>query len=711
MMQNRFRAASSIRDGMKSLKIPQIAAYVFLLFCIAKAIHAAEESRPGFKDALVEIDTIFKAKPGLEAVRHWTSSTRGSVRLVGYIQKLSLKTDAMFDVLVDGKTIWNRKLNTTDSIRHGFDIIAYDLNPASKIDFRVVAGSKPVRVSMSFQIVLEPFISRWKPDLLTGYPTWSEDEKKGLRKKGQEILQQIRKASKMKHRKIVIPSGDYLFHANWSHASTLKGLADLEIIANDVTFWFEPPIVHALLFENCRNVTVRGLTIDFTIPCWSQARITEIDRKNKTIHAILMKGYEPRGEKGSPETSGERKLIFYNANGGFINHRHTRGDWKLSDDKASITYSNIRVSGIPDKLKIGDYAVSPILTGAALRSKNCARMHFEDVNIWSSPGMAVYESGGAGGNVYKRVRATRRPHTNRLQAFGADIFHLTNTDRGPTLDRCEMAYGADDNLNIHGSFGRVVKRLDDRRYYLQGAYDTGDTIEFRDFKSVNILGLAKVVSAKNTPDGPSLPINDKYEAKGEFLVELEKPLELPPLSIVVLDGKQSAAGFVLRNCWLHDNFQRTLINGSPGGIIENNTLQNVGHGICIQFETWGPWMEGPFARDLVVRNNRFLDSPPDDALISVSMYPPGGGSNRRRFKAKPVTNMTIVGNYFGRTSGTPLNIHNVDGLKIHGNSIDHPVEAPIPTGLDNASIVNWLYLQDCENVSIQKNQAPANTGN
>jgi hypothetical protein len=322
-------------------------------------------------------------------------------------------------------------------------------------------------------------------------------------------------------------------------------------------------------------------------------------------------------------------------------------------------------------------------------------MRFENVNIWSSPGIAVNERGGAGGHIYNRVRATRRPHTNRLHAFGADVFHLAGTDRGPTLDRCESAYGADDNLNIHGSFGRVVKRLDELRYFVQGAYEVGDTIEFRDWKSVELLGIAKVVSVADAPDVPSLAINDRYTARGEFLVELDKPLELPPLSLVVLDGKRSAAGFVLRNCWLHDNFQRTLINGSPGGLIENNTLQNVGMGICVQFETWGPWMEGPFARDLVIRNNRFIDAPPDGAAITVSMHPPGGGSNRRRFLARPVTNLSIAGNYFGRTEGIPVSIHNVDGLRIEGNRVD----------TDRS---NWLYLQDCANVTVEGNQTVGN---
>ena len=43
----------------------------------------------------------------------------------------------------------------------------------------------------------------------------------------------------------------------------------------------------------------------------------------KSIRAELMPGYEPLDEFGKPETAGERKLIFYDSSGRFINHRHT----------------------------------------------------------------------------------------------------------------------------------------------------------------------------------------------------------------------------------------------------------------------------------------------------------------------------------------------------------------------------------------------------
>jgi hypothetical protein len=678
--------------------------HVLMGFLPVMVIGAERVDVGDFDDSLAKISATLEATPSQQAARVWTASYGGSVRLVGSLKKLSMKGEAEVDIQVDGHSIWRKKLSADDSIRHGFDVTAYDLCAGSKIHFRVMAREEPVGVQTAYQIVPEPFVSRWRANLPAGYPAWSEGHRTALLNKGQEILQKLRDASVAKVGKIVIPPGDYLFHADWSRASTLAGLENLEIVAEGVTFWFEPPLVHALLFEKCRKVTVRGLTIDFTIPCWFQAQVTEIDRVAKTLQATIVAGYEPRDAYGKPEVGGKRALMFYGADGRFINHRYSPGSWQLGEDGKTIVCRDIEISGIPGSLAAGDYVVGTLRTGAALRSVNCTEMRFEGVNIWSSPGMAVNESGGEGGHVYLRVRATRRPHTNRLQAFGADIFHLASADRGPILDRCELAYGADDNLNIHGSFGRVVQRIGEDKYYLEGSYAVGDSIEFRDQCSVEFLGIAKVVSIEPIANGPSVPISDTHQAKGEVRVELDKALELPPLSLVVLDGKRSAAGFVLRNCWLHDNFQRTLINGSPGGLIENNTLQNVGHGLMIQFETWGPWMEGPFARDLMVLGNRFLDSPPDGAALSVSMHTPCGGSPTRRFEARPVRNLTITDNYFARATSTPLIIHNVDGLKIQGNSIDYTADAPKHVGIDTTSGDNWLYLQDCVHIAVEGNQ-------
>lgn len=583
----------------------------------------------------------------------------------------------------------------------------------------------------------------WAGNLPSGYPDWDSQQAWEKRISGQTLLQEIREASAAGQKTFRVPAGDYLFNGDHSEQSTLSGLADLEILAEGATFWFEPPLRHGLLFDNCRNVTVRGLTIDFTMPCWFQAEILTVDPQNQALTATVMPGYEPINPLGKPESAGERACMFYDASGRFINHRHTPTKWWM--EEGGILHCVAGRFGLPAGLKPGDYIVGSLHTGMALRSNHCARMHYEAVNVWSSPGPAVWEGNGqvdlpehlrdtqdrknqeiqgrakTGGHLYKKVRATRRPETNRLHAFGSDIFHLVGSDLGPELNECELAYGSDDTFNIHGNFGRVVEAVDATHVYLQGEYAVGDRLEFRDFSSLELLGSAQVLQVKATPEGPSLPINESYRAQSEYRVQLDQPLNLPPLSLVVLDGKQSNEGFVVRNCWIHDDFQRSLINGSPKGLVENNLFENLGYGLCVQFETWGPWMEGPFARDLVIRGNHFVACAPEEPVIAVAMFPPG---KRKQWDAMPVSNLTIEDNFIDAASGFPLKIHNVDGLTIQNNHIQlTPLSKAIPRkdwcqlkdpacgwsqgSADTAR--HWLDLQDCANVVCRRNQLTRQT--
>ncbi len=629
--------------------------------------------------------TSFKADASFVPVRRWKPYRDGSVRLVGWLQKPSPAAGGVISVYADGDLVWSRTMAPADTIPHAFDIAVKDLKTTSEVDVMVVPHDEAdaVVVHWAAEIIEEPYLSSWRVDLPTGIPLFSEEQKATQRAEGQRVLELIREASRSGASRLIIPPGDYRFHADWSRASTLQDIRNLEIVAKGVTFWFEPPHVHGLLFRDCSNVTVRGLTIDFDPLPWFQARITEIDRDAKRITATVMQDYLPRNSGGELETSGRRACMFYDAAGNFVVHTHNPSDWRLLDDGGTMV---IDVRLIPAALETGGYVVGTLRTGAALRAQGCEGMLFEDINIWSSPGMAVNESGGAGGNVYRRVRATRRPHANRLHAFGADVFHLSSSDKGPTLDRCESAYGADDNLNIHGRFGRVRHRVGPMRYHLQGSYQPGDRISFYDDHSVDMLGEAVVVSVVPQPEGPPI-------------VELDTELELPENAKVVM-ARQSAAGFVVRNSWFHNNFQRTMINGAPGGLIENNTLQQVGHGLRVQFETWGPWMEGPFASDLVVRRNRFLTTPGIGANISVSMHPPGGGTNVRPRAAMPVKNMTIEDNYFSTPAGYAISVHNVDGLVVRGNVVDRPW----PKSPSEASEHKWLYLQTVNDAVVEDNE-------
>jgi len=96
---------------------------------------------PAFDDAIATIAATLRADAGQKATHRWTVETKGSVRLVGQLQKITPKAAAEIRVLADGEPIWKRVLREDDSIPYGCDILACDLSNGSTVDL-VVAADK-----------------------------------------------------------------------------------------------------------------------------------------------------------------------------------------------------------------------------------------------------------------------------------------------------------------------------------------------------------------------------------------------------------------------------------------------------------------------------------------------------------------------------------------------------------------------------------------
>jgi hypothetical protein len=548
---------------------------------------------------------------------------------------------------VNGKSRWQQTLSPENDVPHAFDILLYDLPEGANIDL-VVVGNAPVR--WKAQLLAEP-CTEFRPNLTIG-PVFSDSQKVAQRTAGADLLSQISVASAGGARNFVVPPGDYRFSGSEGSYPHLKDLNGITISAYGATFWFEPPLINGLEFDDCRNVTVKGLTLDCDPLPFFQARITAVNSAAGTVTAELMPGYDPG------ETGGRRTVSFYHPDGSYIRNRILGCTWSRRPDSDIVDIA-APAPGVSD----GDYLACVIRTGQQLRSINCGGMTFQDVNIYSGGGMAVYESGGPGGSRYLRVRCTRRPGTNRLHAFGADGFHFSGVGKGPLLDRCEGAYFADDEVNVHGQFGSIVSTIAPDHYLLScvnGSYFPGQRLDFWGFVELEPLGNAIVTAAQ------------KSSGDNTWDVMLSVKLVLPA-NVLIDTHQQTSGGYVIKNCWFHDTGQRFLINGAPNGVIENNTFQNIGGGISIHNESWNGYTEGAFPSGTLFARNRLLNTE-DGIMLTVN---PGGRSGRGIRRSLPIKNVTISGNYID-TAGPDIDADQTDGLKIEDNVFDHPFREIIP---------------------------------
>ena len=81
---------------------------------------------------------------------------------------------------------------------------------------------------------------------------------------------------------ITIPPGIYRITPQNQQHLYLKDLSDISIIADDVEM-ICTETTRAITFENCKNISLKGMAIDYDPLCFSQAVITKLAPDNSYI--------------------------------------------------------------------------------------------------------------------------------------------------------------------------------------------------------------------------------------------------------------------------------------------------------------------------------------------------------------------------------------------------------------------------------------------
>jgi len=577
-------------------------------------------------------------------------------------------------------------------------------------------------------------------------PVFTEAQKTRQWKAGGELVASLRQAAERGNRYVRVKPGNYRLPG--LTGVTLDGLHDLTIDAEDATFWIACDPVDALkaryglTFANCRNVRLKGAVIDADPLAFTQGTVVEINQPGNFIDMELNEGFPfpPDGYSGP--------LLLYRADGEFMPsdalfHEKSRlvegrrfrifprGDLgaKFRDPVLLRAYGD---SFVPRE---GDYCVLPFQSGVqpgrpssamvsyAISLENCDGLILEDVSIYCSPGIGILESGGQGGNVFRRVVMTRRPRTRRLFAMNAGGFHSRCAAKGALLDGCEIAHCGDDVANIHGFYGLVIHRYSPDRYAIAARFcrpfGPGRPLKFQDFFSVDSLGEAAIVRSDGISDPAILAKKDGVPARmgvqggydDPVAVTLDRGLPVDEGTLVDLGGFDSP-GFAVRNCFFHDSPGRGLVlNGPANGVIENNVWRNTHSGPVAHMES-GFSMEGPCPHDLVLRGNTIIpavspcprgpEQDPVQGSVYVGLVPRG----RYLRSAMPVYNIAIDGNWI---ENGPVVLAYVTRARVANNAIVEPCHYAARlgglAGLDyyGKPVMSAIYTTVCTDIEITGN--------
>lgn len=238
----------------------------------------------------------------------------------------------------------------------------------------------------------------------------------------------------------------------------------------------------------------------------------------------------------------------------------------------------------------------------------------------------------------------------------------------------------DDAINVHGTYLKVVKRIDDRtlvgRYAHEQAYGfewgrVDDEVQFVRSSTMELIGDSNVIESILPYDKPQI------EGAREFKITFKKPID-PAIS--------EKSGFGIENLtWtpevlfahniIRNNRARgTLFSTPRKTVVEYNFFDHTSGAAILLCGDCNGWFETGACRDVVIRKNRFVNALTNmfqftNAVISIYPEIPDLAHQQKYFHGGPGGGIVIEDNEFDTFDAPILYAKSVDGLIFHRNII------------------------------------------
>lgn len=238
----------------------------------------------------------------------------------------------------------------------------------------------------------------------------------------------------------------------------------------------------------------------------------------------------------------------------------------------------------------------------------------------------------------------------------------------------------DDAINVHGTYLKVVKRVDDRTLvgrYMHGqswGFEwgcPGDEVQFIRSKTMELVGKQnKIISIRPY---------DKEQTEGarEFLITFQEPVdqvinEQSGFGIENLTWTPEVlfSGNVIRN----NRARGSLFSTPRKTIVENNLFDHTSGAAILLCGDCNGWFETGACRHVIIRKNRFVNALTNlfqftNAVISIYPEIPDLKGQQQYFHGGPEGGIVIEDNEFETFDAPILYAKSVDGLVFRNNTI------------------------------------------
>jgi hypothetical protein len=419
----------------------------------------------------------------------------------------------------------------------------------------------------------------------------------------------------------------------------LQGAQDLVIEGAGTTLVFSDRNGTTWSFNSCRDITLRGFTIDYDPLPFVQGRITGRSEDGKTYEFTVADGYP--GLRAEDVRHYRQAYIF----------EPTETRWKpwvpdIYARKVEIVderNGRFIMGYVPthhELIAVGDRIVLTLRSGSAIRMNDCENVRLEDVTFLAAPGCAYLGRYMRGDNYYRYTIKPGPPPAGakqpRLISTCADGLNIAFATKGPTIEGCRFSFMGDDSVNLHGATFAVLGQETPTeilvawpysREFLASVIPSGSTVRRLNPGNFAVIAKANLISfepmQERKPEHLQM-INSVWPRQEQnrgtvFKLTLAEPLQVEAGDFLDVPAS-NAPDFVIRDCLFEDHRARGLRIMASHGVIERNTFRRLKMSAVTVGAEYEFWREAGWVEDVTIRNNTIEDVGRDGSIHSRGAY-------------------------------------------------------------------------------------------
>jgi len=485
---------------------------------------------------------------------------------------------------------------------------------------------------------------------------------------------------------------------NAPYQISLVGVKNIAIEGNGAIL-VSHPRNNLISLINCSGVSVKGFTIDYDPLPFTQGTIIEVNAKEGWIDVRIQKGYRHPVEEyealGLKPPKKDWGVVYDPV------ERHRRWDVPMhffmegfvrspagADIVRVMFTGETKKKSLPD-VRPGDRYVITFKygnSGANTELVGCGNCLFEDFTVYMAKyGMTFRVEKSSAQNVFRRVRMTFKPGSDRLIATPKDGFHCKENRVGPLIEECFFEGLLDDSINISVCPYWIKKIIGPRVYVINGAQNgtllVGDRLTaFTPSRGEMVEGfVVKSVEpyAKN-PKWNHVELDRDMPNPGVNKTPDDFPGGPEKMTFTGLYNVDACgANYVVRNCTFREQRRHAILARALGGLIEGNIIDGVGGSGVYMSNEFGSFYEGPVPQECTIRSNLFRNTQGVPLVV---------GSKRATTPVAYAKNILITGNRIEASSTPCIQAFSVNGLTISNNILS--VKSKVSSNTEPLSLTN-----------------------